>query len=102
MRSWAVLEVNGLIFAWHHAHGEPPAWTLPAIPEFDDPAWVEPIYTDRVIASCLQEVGENDVDFAHFQFVHGLARAPPRGRHLHRRRPHQDHDRTIRGWAATV
>jgi phenylpropionate dioxygenase-like ring-hydroxylating dioxygenase large terminal subunit len=72
VRSWPVLEVNGLIFAWHHADGEPPAWTLPVIPEFDDPAWVEPIYTDRIIASCLQEVGENDVDFAHFQFVHGL------------------------------
>ena len=76
VRGWDVLEVNGLIFAWHHIHGAPPAWTLPAIPEFDDPAWVPPVYSDRIIASCLQEVGENDVDFAHFQFVHGTDSVP--------------------------
>jgi len=77
VRAWDVLEVNGLIFAWHHLHGDPPSWTLPSIPEFDDPAWVPPVYTDRVIPSCLQEVGENDVDFAHFQFVHGTPAPRP-------------------------
>ena len=76
-RGWDVLEVNGLIFAWHHLREEPPAWTLPSIPEFGDPAWVEPVYSDRVIPSCLQEVGENDVDFAHFQFVHGTPAPRP-------------------------
>ncbi|HZQ58729.1 MAG TPA: Rieske 2Fe-2S domain-containing protein, partial [Acidimicrobiales bacterium] len=57
VRAWDVLEVNGLIFAWHHLHGEPPAWTLPAIPEFGDPAWAPPVFTERTIDSCLQEVG---------------------------------------------
>ena len=30
-----------------------------------------------MIPSCLQEVGENDVDFAHFQFVHGTPAPRP-------------------------
>jgi phenylpropionate dioxygenase-like ring-hydroxylating dioxygenase large terminal subunit len=71
-----MVEKNGLIFAWHHAHDEPPQWELPVLDEFDDPEWVGPIYTDRFIATALQELMENDQDTVHFIYVHGLDALP--------------------------
>ncbi len=70
VRGYPVRELNGLVFAWHHLLDEPPAWELPALAEFEDPEWVGPIYTDRTIATCNQEMMENDVDHVHFAFVH--------------------------------
>jgi phenylpropionate dioxygenase-like ring-hydroxylating dioxygenase large terminal subunit len=70
VRGWDVRELNGLIFAWHHLLGEPPAWELPVLQEFDDDAWEGPIYTAREIATCNQELAENDHDFVHFAYVH--------------------------------
>ena len=76
VRAFPAVEKNGLIFAWHHAHDEPPQWELPALDEFDDPEWVGPIYTDRFIATALQELMENDQDTVHFVYVHGLDAVP--------------------------
>jgi phenylpropionate dioxygenase-like ring-hydroxylating dioxygenase large terminal subunit len=70
VKGWAVREHNGLIFAWHHLLDEPPGWELPAVPEFNDEAWTGPIYTERDIATCNQEMAENDHDFVHFAYVH--------------------------------
>jgi hypothetical protein len=76
VRAFPAVEKNGLIFAWHHAHDEPPQWELPVLDEFDDPEWVGPIYTDRFIATALQELMENDQDTVHFVYVHGLDAVP--------------------------
>jgi phenylpropionate dioxygenase-like ring-hydroxylating dioxygenase large terminal subunit len=76
VRGFPTAELNGLIFAWHHALGDPPEWELPSLGEFDDPEWVGPIYTDRFIATALQELMENDQDTVHFMYVHGLAALP--------------------------
>ena len=76
VRAFPAVEKNGLIFAWHHAHDEPPQWDLPVLDEFDDPEWVGPVYTDRYIATALQELMENDQDTVHFVYVHGLDAVP--------------------------
>ena len=76
VRGFPTVEKNGLIFAWHHALEEPPQWELPVLDEFDDPDWVGPIYTDRFIATALQELMENDQDTVHFIYVHGLDSLP--------------------------
>jgi hypothetical protein len=40
------------------------------IPEYDDPEYGEYQVFDFTIRTCLQELGENGFDHAHFQFVH--------------------------------
>lgn len=76
VRAFPTVERNGLVFAWHHLDGAPPAWEIPALDDFADPDYVEPIFTDRVIRTALQELAENDHDSAHFVYVHG-AEVPP-------------------------
>ena len=76
VRSYPTIEKNGLIFAWHHLHDEPPAWDLPDIAEFEDPEWTGPIYTDRHIGASLQDISENDQDTVHFRYVHGTENIP--------------------------
>lgn len=71
VRGYPTIEQNGAIFAWHHRQDEPPGWDLPVIAELDDPDWVGPIFTERVIATAIQEIHENDQDVAHFPAVHG-------------------------------
>jgi phenylpropionate dioxygenase-like ring-hydroxylating dioxygenase large terminal subunit len=71
VRSYPANDLNGMIFAWHHLLGEAPAWELPEIPEFDDPDWVGPVYTDRHIGASVQDITENDQDTVHFRYVHG-------------------------------
>ena len=70
VRGWDVREQNGLIFVWHHSDGEKPQWEIPILPEYVDDDWTGPIVTEREIATCLQEMAENDHDFVHFKYVH--------------------------------
>ena len=76
VRGYEVQERNGLINAWYHPHDEPSMWSLPELPEFSDPDWIEPIYSDRYIGVSLQEIYENDVDTVHFFYVHGTEEIP--------------------------
>ncbi|MDZ7675390.1 MAG: Rieske 2Fe-2S domain-containing protein [Acidimicrobiales bacterium] len=86
LRVWPVMEQHGLVFLWHHPHGEPPQWEMLDIfgcyPEFDTPpegyyppypAFVrkderEPVHPQIVL--------ENSADSAHFEFVHGASVTP--------------------------
>jgi len=61
---------HGLIMAWYHPHGAPASFNLPVVPAFDDPDFVPPLVTRHEIATCLQEMGENAADSAHFLTVH--------------------------------
>jgi phenylpropionate dioxygenase-like ring-hydroxylating dioxygenase large terminal subunit len=76
VRGYEVREANGLIFAWYHALDEPPLWDVPAMPQFDDPEWADPVVTERYVDVCLQEMAENDVDNVHFKYVHGTEEIP--------------------------
>ena len=76
LRTWDVVEKNGLVFAWRHAGGAPPAWEVPDVPELGDPAWTPPERREWIIRSCSQEMAENTVDPAHFRFVHGTNTVP--------------------------
>jgi nitrite reductase/ring-hydroxylating ferredoxin subunit len=61
----------GIVFAWYHPNGTPPQWELMDVPEYRDPEYGPYRIFDFTIATCLQEMGENGFDHAHFQFVHG-------------------------------
>ena len=75
-RSYPVVERNQMIWAWHHLRGGEPFYEVPVVPEFDDPEWLPIIVRDFEVATCAQEMAENNVDRAHFKFVHGTDAIP--------------------------
>jgi nitrite reductase/ring-hydroxylating ferredoxin subunit len=75
-RAYPVVERNGLIWAWHHAAEEPPFYDVPVVPEMDDPDWLAPVMKEFEIAVACEDMAENNVDYAHFQFVHGTDAIP--------------------------
>jgi phenylpropionate dioxygenase-like ring-hydroxylating dioxygenase large terminal subunit len=71
IRAYPTLERNQMIWAWHHLEGKPPFYDVPEVPEFDDPEWSTPSCREYFVATCCQEMAENNHDFAHFKYVHG-------------------------------
>jgi nitrite reductase/ring-hydroxylating ferredoxin subunit len=76
VRAYPTLERNGMVWAWYHADGEPPFYDVPEVEEFADPEWTEPETRDFHISVSAQDMAENNVDFSHFQFVHGAPDIP--------------------------
>jgi phenylpropionate dioxygenase-like ring-hydroxylating dioxygenase large terminal subunit len=77
LRSWSTQEKNGLVWAWYHAEGKPPEWDFPEVPEIGNEEWSDPSYFELEIEAHIQETHENNNDPVHFQYVHGMAEAPP-------------------------
>jgi nitrite reductase/ring-hydroxylating ferredoxin subunit len=67
---WPVTEENGAVYVWFDEAGGPPAWEVPHVPEGDDDRFVRQAGERWTIRTHVQEVMENVVDVAHFQFVH--------------------------------
>jgi nitrite reductase/ring-hydroxylating ferredoxin subunit len=75
-RFYSTLERNHLIWAWYHAADKEPFYEVPEVPEFSDPEWSPVLVRDFVINISAQDMAENNVDFAHFRFVHGTDAIP--------------------------
>lgn len=73
---WPVLERNGLLMVWHHAEGKPPAWEPPILPEYGHEDWTPYRRLRWKLRTHNQEMAENSVDRAHFQYVHGTLDVP--------------------------
>ncbi len=67
-----VLERNGMIMGWHHPENKPPHFEVQTIEAFNEPreGWGPVHYREFELPTCVQEIGENDVDQAHFPYVH--------------------------------
>ena len=76
IRSYPVIERNGLVMAWYHPHDEPPAWDIPAVPECTSDEFSDMVTRDYTIAAAWQEMAENGVDSAHFRYVHSTDTVP--------------------------
>jgi 3-ketosteroid 9alpha-monooxygenase subunit A len=76
LRRWDVAERNGLVFAWRHATGAPPAWEIPDVAELRSGEWTAPERREWIVRSTSQEMAENTVDPAHFRFVHNTNTVP--------------------------
>jgi nitrite reductase/ring-hydroxylating ferredoxin subunit len=76
IRSYPTVERNHMIWAWHHLEGGPPFYDVPDVAEFDDPAWSPIVVREFQIDTCCQEMAENNVDRAHFKYVHGTEGIP--------------------------
>ena len=74
LRTFPVREHAGIVFAWYHAAGAEPLWDLMPVGEYGDPEYSEYEVHDFTVRTCLQEMGENGFDHAHFQFVHSHPR----------------------------
>ncbi len=74
LRTFPAREHAGVVFAWYHPHQVEPQWELMDVPEYDDPDFSGYQVFDYQVKTCLQEMGENGFDHAHFQFVHSHPR----------------------------
>ncbi|HWH31409.1 MAG TPA: Rieske 2Fe-2S domain-containing protein [Egibacteraceae bacterium] len=74
--TYPTIERNGAIWAWHHLEGGAPFYDVPEVFEFSSPDWSAPVMREFTIRTCAQEMAENNVDLAHFKFVHGFAAEP--------------------------
>ena len=75
-RAYRTLERNGLVWAWYHAEDGPPFYDVPDVPELADPDWSDPVVRDFEVAVPAQDMAENNVDYAHFRYVHGTDAIP--------------------------
>jgi 3-ketosteroid 9alpha-monooxygenase subunit A len=76
VRSHTVIERNGFVMLWWHPLGEPPAWELPTLPEYESDGWTDYRRHEWSVATHWQEVLENAVDTSHFHYMHGTEMVP--------------------------
>jgi len=77
VRMLPTIEKYGMIWSWFHPACEPPSWQLPEIPHLTEPGYVKPRRGSWTANTCVQEIAENGVDFAHLKFLHGAPIIPP-------------------------
>ncbi|MCH2171905.1 Rieske (2Fe-2S) protein [Myxococcota bacterium] len=74
--AYPTVEKNGFVFAWYHPQDAPPSFELPDLREAGSEDWSTPDRYEWEVRTQIQEMGENGVDSAHFQFVHGALNVP--------------------------
>ena len=70
------LERNGFIFVWWDPDGSEAWYDVPEVPEALSDDWSSPDRYEWKVSAHSQELAENGVDQAHFQFVHGTLAVP--------------------------
>lgn len=75
-KHYPVVEKNKVIWGWYHPEDAPPEFDVMDHEEIGHPDWVDLIKHEWTFASNPQEIAENGVDVAHFQFVHGMDAVP--------------------------
>jgi nitrite reductase/ring-hydroxylating ferredoxin subunit len=77
LRTYPLVERNGLLMAWYHPFDEAPQWEVPVIPELQDVEhFSAPVFRSVDIPAAWQEIAENGVDAAHFRYVHNTDAVP--------------------------
>jgi len=77
IKTYPVVERNGLIMAWYHPFDEAPAWDVPEVPEFNDLEHYTPmVQRTYTVEAPWQDLAENGVDSAHFRYVHNTEEVP--------------------------
>jgi phenylpropionate dioxygenase-like ring-hydroxylating dioxygenase large terminal subunit len=76
VRSYPVIEQDGFVWFWYHAGDAAPGWDVDPVPEVSDPDWTDAVVYESELVAALQEMGENNVDYAHFNYVHRAGKIP--------------------------
>ena len=72
IKSWPAQEWGGCIFIWYDEENGAPDYDLPALPEWEDTAWVNWKLDHLGILECHpQEIIDNITDKAHLGPIHG-------------------------------
>lgn len=69
VKTWHVLEQNGVIFAWYCPRGTEPDWRPPPL---EEEGWTPNQVVRWELASHPQEIAENTVDCSHLKPVHHI------------------------------
>lgn len=80
LRKWALREYYGTIQTWHDPAGREPFWSLPEVPEFENPDFY-PLVTEgstllNRVKMHVQNPTENMADAAHVYWTHGSGMIP--------------------------
>ena len=68
VRTYPVVERNGLLCAWYHPTDEPPSWDVPELEEFGPDGGFSEVFRREYSLGChWQEIAETQVDAAHIQ-----------------------------------
>jgi phenylpropionate dioxygenase-like ring-hydroxylating dioxygenase large terminal subunit len=68
VRTYPVVERNGLVMAWYHPTDAPPMWDVPELEEFGDSSDFSEVFRKHYRLGChWQEIAETQVDAAHIQ-----------------------------------
>jgi 3-ketosteroid 9alpha-monooxygenase subunit A len=72
IRSWPIQERCGVVFVWHDPERLDPAFSLPEVPEWNDPEWVGWRRLDHIgdLGHPI-EIFDNTSDTAHLEHLHG-------------------------------
>lgn len=68
--TYPVVEQDGFVFFWFHPAGTPPTFAIPRVEEVEDPEWSAAYPWTFELVAALQEMAENNVDYAHLKYVH--------------------------------
>lgn len=76
-QTWAVTEANGWIWTWYHPDpAVGPMWDVVVHEEYGDADWTAYEMHEWTVYGSIQNMAENGVDVAHFQYIHGTAGLP--------------------------
>lgn len=75
-RKWEIVERNGMIMAWNNDEGGTSEWELPTIEEVGADQWTDFEVREWDIRTHSIDMAENQVDVAHFQYLHGTLNYP--------------------------
>ena len=77
LRTYPLVERNGMVLAWYHPFEEEPQWEIPDLDEFSDGEnWSDTFCRTIQIDAAWQEIAENSVDLAHFRYLHNTDSVP--------------------------
>ncbi len=77
IRTYPLINRNGILMVWYHPFDEAPMWEIPEVPEFNNLEEFAPLEgRSYEIPAAWQEIAENSVDSAHFRYVHNTDTVP--------------------------
>ena len=72
VHTWPVREVNGVVLVWYDPEGNPPAFEIDPLPEYQHAEWSDWHFHKMELNVHPREIIENVSDKAHFVYVHGF------------------------------
>jgi len=69
-RTYTVCEQDGFVFFWYHVNDRSPAYEIPTVDAVSDAEWSRAYPWRFELVAALQEMAENNVDYAHLKYVH--------------------------------